>query len=168
MPGSVFPGSIFGDRPFRDLPFLGVMDRIPKCRLCRARAAAKIIAVMICRNAATRQTDGAAGVEAAMQLLLGQSSVNLDRDQLIAVRDGKGARVTCLAGSLWVTQEDAGEDLVLEAGRSAVIEHPGLTLIMALGPASVRVSDPATRSRFWDRVAGWLRGADLSRPNAIA
>jgi hypothetical protein len=104
-----------------------------------------------------------------MQLLLGESSVNLERDQLIAVRDGKGARVTCLAGSLWITQEHAGEDLVLEAGGSAVIEYPGLTLIMALGAARVRVSDPATRSRLWNRALGWLRGgADLPHPAAIA
>lgn len=103
-----------------------------------------------------------------MQLLLGQSTVNLDRDQLIAVRDGKGARVTCLCGALWITQEHAGEDLVLKAGASVLIGHAGLTLIMALGTASVRVSDPAPRLGPWDSVLSWLRGAGLPRSTAVA
>jgi len=103
-----------------------------------------------------------------MQLLLGLSRVCLDRDQLIAVRDGIGARVTCLSGSLWLTQESAVQDQVLEPGQSAVIDHPGLTLIMALAPASVRLTDRATRSRVWNRAFGWLHGAGLARSAVVA
>ena len=33
-----------------------------------------------------------------MELKLGGSRLGLDRDQLVAVRDGKGVRVSCLSG----------------------------------------------------------------------
>jgi hypothetical protein len=102
-----------------------------------------------------------------MQLLLGLSRVCLERDQLIAVRDGIGARVTCLSGSVWLTQETAVEDQIIGAGQSLIIEHPGLTLIMALAPASVRLADRASRSRVWDRALGWLRSDGLARPAVV-
>ena len=103
-----------------------------------------------------------------MQLLSGLSKVCLERDQLIAVRDGIGAQVTCLSGAVWLTQENAAEDQVLESGQSVVIEHPGLTLIMALGPASVRVADRASRSRAWNRALAWLHGDGAARSVAVA
>jgi hypothetical protein len=101
-----------------------------------------------------------------MQLVLGQSTVRLERDQLIAVRDGKGAQVTCETGALWITQEHAEQDIVLEAGRSLVIEQRGLTLVMALGAASVRVLAPAARASLWRAMLRWLKSA--LHPGAIA
>ncbi|HTT38355.1 MAG TPA: DUF2917 domain-containing protein [Burkholderiales bacterium] len=103
-----------------------------------------------------------------MQLLSGLSRVCLERDQLIALRDGTGARVTCLSGSLWLTQENAAEDQVLEAGQSVLIKHAGLTLIMALAPSSVRLADRTSHSRLWDRAFGWLQRDGLARSGAVS
>jgi len=103
-----------------------------------------------------------------MQLLSGLSRVCLERDQLIAMRDGIGARVTCLSGSLWLTQENAAEDQVLEPGESVVIEHAGLTLIMALAPSNVRLADRTSRSQFWSRAFGWLQNDALARSAAVS
>ena len=93
-----------------------------------------------------------------MRLLLGQSKLGLERDQLVAVRDGKGVRVACLSGTLWITQEQSTADVVLEAGQSIVIDHPGLTLVMALRPSTLRISEPRGAG-LWRALLGWLRPA---------
>jgi hypothetical protein len=89
-----------------------------------------------------------------MKLELGQSKLRLGREQLVAVRDAAGVRVTCLAGVLWITEEQAGTDVVLEAGESHTITHHGLTLVMALRAASFCMREPQVS--VWTRLAGWL------------
>lgn len=91
-----------------------------------------------------------------MRLLLGQSKLGLEPDQLVAVRDGKGVRVACLSGSLWITQEQRTADVILEAGQSAVIDSPGLTLVMALGPSTLRITEPRAGG-LWNALQSWLR-----------
>jgi hypothetical protein len=51
-------------------------------------------------------------------------------------------RVCCLRGALWITQEQSTSDVLLEAGESFVIDQPGLTLVMALRPSNLQVSEP--------------------------
>lgn len=91
-----------------------------------------------------------------MRLLLGQSKLGLEPDQLVAVRDGKGARVACLSGTLWITQEHRTADVILEAGQSTVIDSPGLTLVMSLGASTLRVTEPRVPG-LWNALLGWLR-----------
>jgi len=91
-----------------------------------------------------------------MRLLLGQSKLGLEPDQLVAVRDGRGVRVACLSGALWITQEQSTADVILEAGQSTVIDSPGLTLVMALGPSTLRVTEPQVAG-LWNALLGWLR-----------
>ena len=100
-----------------------------------------------------------------MKLALRQSSIGLERDQLIALRDAKGVRVSCLDGALWITQETIVADVVLEAGQSLIIDTPGLTLVMALRPSALRLRERVSRaSPLWQALAGWLR-AGLQRPS---
>jgi len=100
-----------------------------------------------------------------MKLALGQSRVGLERDQVIAVRDAKGVRVCCLDGALWITQERMAADVVLEAGQSLVIDSPGLTLVMALRPSTLRLRERVSRvSAVWQTLGGWLQVGRL-RPS---
>jgi len=92
-----------------------------------------------------------------MRLLLGQSKLGLETDQLVAVRDGKGVQLVCLSGTLWITQEDSTKDVILEAGQSAVIDNPGLTLVMALSPSTLRVTEQRTAAGLWKVLLGWLK-----------
>jgi hypothetical protein len=96
-----------------------------------------------------------------MQLELGQSKVKLARDQVIAMRDGVGVRVTCLRGALWITEERSGSDVVLDAGQSHTVTHSGLTLVMALRDASLRVREP--HAALWPRVRALLERLGLTR-----
>lgn len=101
-----------------------------------------------------------------MKLELGQSRLGLDVDQLIAVRDGKGVRVSCLSGALWITQEQSTSDVVLEVGQSFVIKHAGLTLVMALRPSNLRFCEPRA-SAIWDSLRDWF-GERLLGSHAVA
>jgi len=91
-----------------------------------------------------------------MRLLLGKSKLGLEPDQLVALRDAKGVRVTCFSGALWITQERSTADIILEAGQCTVVKGPGLTLVMALRPATLRVTEPRI-SGVWNALLGWLR-----------
>ena len=93
-----------------------------------------------------------------MRLLLGQSKLGLEPDQLVAVRDGRGVRVACLSGALWITQEHRTADVILEAGQSAVIDSPGLTLVMALRASTLRVTEPRAAG-LWNALLAWFRHA---------
>jgi hypothetical protein len=93
-----------------------------------------------------------------MRLLLGQSKLGLERDQLVAVRDGRGVRVVCLSGALWITQEHSTEDVILEAGQSILIDRPGLTLVTAMTQSTLRIREPRTAG-VWNALLSWLRPA---------
>jgi Protein of unknown function (DUF2917) len=103
-----------------------------------------------------------------MNIDFGPSTFNLPRDGLMSLRDGKGTRVVCLSGALWITQEGQVEDVVLEAGQCLRIAERGLALVMALRPSSLQVR--AARASAWTvpgRFAGRL-GTLLSRAFAPA
>ena len=102
-----------------------------------------------------------------MNLALGQWTVGLERDKLIALRDAKGVRISCLDGALWITQEKKAADVVLEAGQSFVIDTMGLTLVMALSPSTLRLRERGSRvPALWQALAGWLQAEPL-RPGRV-
>lgn len=75
-----------------------------------------------------------------MDATLYNARLALPKEGLIALRDGRNTRITCLEGTLWVTQEGTIKDEVLEAGQSLVIQYPGLALVTALVPAVVSLA----------------------------
>ena len=89
-----------------------------------------------------------------MNVALDASTLSLSRDGLIAVRDAKGSRVRCLSGSLWITEDHSDRDIIVGPGESFTLRRDGLTLIMALHPASLQLSE--RRSSFADRLSAWL------------
>ena len=102
-----------------------------------------------------------------MKLVLGQSSVGMECDQLIALRDAKGVRICCDSGTLWITQEKRRADILLESGQSLVIDTRGLTLVMALRPSTLRLRDGVSRlSGLWQRLVGLLQSGLLNPSRA--
>lgn len=89
-----------------------------------------------------------------MNIALDASTLSLRRDGLIAVRDGEGSRIRCLSGSLWVTEEQGGDDVVLEPGEGFTIRRPGLTLIMALQPTTLQLAEP--KVGVLERLGAWM------------
>ncbi len=89
-----------------------------------------------------------------MNIELANSTLTLARDGLIALRDAPGTHVACLTGALWITEDHGRYDIILEAGESVTLRRRGLTLVMALQPASLRLSE--RRDAPVQRLATWL------------
>lgn len=84
----------------------------------------------------------------------------LERNQILRVRDGKGAALRIVAGALWLTQQGDARDIVLEAGDDFVLDRNGLSVLIPLGPGPVRLvlGDAKTATRT---ALAWL---PLARP----
>jgi hypothetical protein len=88
-----------------------------------------------------------------MNIALDASTLSLARDGLIAVRDGQGARIRCVSGHLWITEDRSQRDTIIGPNETFTIGHPGLTLVMAVEPASLQLSEP--RLSLGKRLAAW-------------
>jgi Protein of unknown function (DUF2917) len=75
-----------------------------------------------------------------------RTTVRLARDGLLGIDDGRGLRLRVDAGSVWLTQQGDGRDVVLHEGESFVIDRPGRTVVQALGPAELALNAANDRS----------------------
>jgi quercetin dioxygenase-like cupin family protein len=82
--------------------------------------------------------------------------VELERGGLLPLHDGAGARLACLEGDLWITQEHDGQDVLLRAGESLRLERNGRTVVQALSAARVAVEAPP--------ASGWPIALSPLRP----
>ena len=67
-------------------------------------------------------------------------TIDLQRGRFLRVMDGAGSTLTAHSGSVWITEQDSGRDVVLRAGQSLRLRRPGLALIEAFSDASVSLS----------------------------
>jgi ferric-dicitrate binding protein FerR (iron transport regulator) len=65
--------------------------------------------------------------------------VELQQGDLLPLDRAKGVRVSCLEGSLWLTEERAAADVVLQPGQSYEVEATGRTLVQAISRSRVAV-----------------------------
>ena len=72
-----------------------------------------------------------------MQLELAQGALRLARGQTLRVRDGLGSTVCVSEGTVWLTEENRAQDVVLERGRCYRLSQRGVAVVQALGDASV-------------------------------
>ncbi|HUF82454.1 MAG TPA: DUF2917 domain-containing protein [Burkholderiales bacterium] len=86
-------------------------------------------------------------------------SVDLQRDAALTLRNAKGTRVCCLAGAVWITQDDNRRDIVLEPGGVCELSCSGATVVLALQPARIGVQAPQSRRLGLRRVYSSLRAA---------
>ncbi|MGE0355433.1 MAG: DUF2917 domain-containing protein [Burkholderiales bacterium] len=87
-----------------------------------------------------------------------RTTVRLARDGLLSIDDGRGLRLRVAAGSIWLTQQGDGRDVVLRDGESFAIDRGGRTVVQALDPAELRL-DPAGASRPSPLALPLMKGA---------
>lgn len=61
---------------------------------------------------------------------------------VLKIERARGARVVCIAGEVWITEDGRQDDVVLSAGESTVLERAGLAMITPLGSADVEIECP--------------------------
>lgn len=66
----------------------------------------------------------------------------LQKNAIWALPHPQGARIECLSGELWITQDRQCLDVILEAGQSYACDGPQRVLVQALQTARFQVRAP--------------------------
>jgi hypothetical protein len=74
--------------------------------------------------------------EQTMTLQLTKGAVRLGPNQTLKVVDGKGSTVSAIEGSVWITEENQPNDIVLAPGDSYRLRKSGVALVNSLGGAA--------------------------------
>ena len=68
-----------------------------------------------------------------MRMELQGGAVQLGPDQTLRLRDGAGATVCAVEGTVWITEENQSRDIVLAPGSCYRLRNAGLAIVNALG-----------------------------------
>ena len=89
----------------------------------------------------------------------------LSAGEIVELDDARGTLLRPTRGMLWVTMENDGRDIVLEAGDAFTVDRNGVTLVEAQGRTTVCVQAPHVGrlhrrpvAAWSTRAAYWLRG----------
>lgn len=74
-----------------------------------------------------------------MTLNLEHPTIALDQGQVLSLDDAAGSLISARKGSVWVTFEDGGRDVIVADGESVVISRGGRTVVQALESAFVSI-----------------------------
>jgi hypothetical protein len=91
-----------------------------------------------------------------MNIAFTRVELHLGPREVLRVYDPLGARVECVRGGLWITQDKDFEDHFLSADDALVLDRSGLALIHAQEPSDVVLSEPAARAPRLRRIADAL------------
>jgi hypothetical protein len=74
--------------------------------------------------------------------------VELEQGDLLPLDGAKGVRVSCIEGSLWLTEERGAGDVVLQPGQSYEVAASGRTLVQAMSRSRVAVQALGARAQL--------------------
>ena len=69
--------------------------------------------------------------------------IELQRGEVLRLNSSTGKTITAHGGSLWITEEDSPQDVVLESGQRYTFARPGLALVEAFDDASLSFEPPS-------------------------
>ena len=76
-----------------------------------------------------------------MQIQMQPPLVQLGAGQVLTLDDAAGTRILSRSGTVWVTEENDGNDHIVGPGDAFVLARGGLTVIQALQPACIWLHD---------------------------
>ena len=91
-----------------------------------------------------------------MNIGFNRVQVHLKPREVLRVYDPLGARVECVRGGLWITQDRDLEDHFLSANDTFVLDRRGLALIHAQEASDVVLLEAAPRPGLRERFARWI------------
>lgn len=87
-----------------------------------------------------------------MNIGFGRAELHLGTREVIRLHDPIGARVECIRGELWITQDRDFEDYFLAANEALTLDRAGLVLIHAQQESEIVLFEPAQRARLGERI----------------
>ena len=106
-----------------------------------------------------------------MNIGFNRVELRLQPREVLRVYDPLGARVECIRGGLWITQDRDLRDHFLSARDTLTLDRPGLALIHAQEASDVVLLEAAPRPTVRERIATWVArtfGPDsLDRPHQV-
>src|SRR5690242_11881708 len=72
-----------------------------------------------------------------MNLSIKSAALQLGRGQTLKVHDGAGSTICAHEGTVWITEENSGNDVLLEAGQCFRLQKRGTAVLQAFDDASV-------------------------------
>ncbi|HUL92997.1 MAG TPA: DUF2917 domain-containing protein [Burkholderiales bacterium] len=88
-----------------------------------------------------------------MNIGFNRVELHLAPREVIRVYDPTGARVECIRGELWITQDRDFEDHFLSANDALTLDRGGLALIHAQEQSDIVLFEPLPRPRLAARIA---------------
>jgi len=82
----------------------------------------------------------------------------------ISLRGAHGLRITCTAGTIWITVTGETGDTFLGAGQSHVVQGNGLAIIESIGSGSIRIGKPGSMPAWRSWLATLRRLAAGGQP----
>jgi hypothetical protein len=79
-----------------------------------------------------------------MEFDLSSGEVCLQDNRPIRLQRPRGLRITCTAGTIWITVTGEPGDIFLAPGQSHQVSSNGLTIVESIGAGRIRLKRPAT------------------------
>lgn len=76
-----------------------------------------------------------------MKMISNEVKLALARRDSVSVVNAVGTRVTCVSGSLWITQHRDTRDVMLDPGDAFVLDRPGAAIIQAIRPSTLLIRE---------------------------
>jgi hypothetical protein len=94
-----------------------------------------------------------------MNIAFNRVQLHMKPREVLRVYDPLGARVECVRGGLWITQDRDLEDHFLSANDALILDRRGLALIHAQEPSDVVLLEAAPRPAIRERIRQWFAKA---------
>jgi Protein of unknown function (DUF2917) len=87
-----------------------------------------------------------------MNISFDRAELHLGTREVIRLHDPIGARIECVRGELWITQDKDFEDHFLAANEALTLDRAGLAIVHAHRESEIVLFEPAQRARPGDRI----------------
>jgi hypothetical protein len=74
--------------------------------------------------------------------------IELEPHSILPMREAKGARLECIDGAVWITEEGNRNDFILEHGDAHALADDGRAVVQAIGAARIALESSSEATLF--------------------